>query len=123
LVQALAALPSATRTFSVLFVMLSNYHDPDLIKRGLQLGAIDYLIKTHITPAGVSGSIARWTAAQPAWTPLIAMEYDRTSAVRGPSAHAESGEVVTGSGRPVVEPAHLERSVNRPVMHSRQDFS
>jgi CheY-like chemotaxis protein len=64
--QVLAALRADHRTFSLPVVILSNYDDPDVIQRGLQLGAIDYLIKTHITPAGVSGGIARWMAAQPA---------------------------------------------------------
>jgi DNA-binding response OmpR family regulator len=61
--QVLAALRANRRTSSLPVVILSNYDDPDLINRGLQLGAIDYLIKSHITPAEVSGRVAGWRAA------------------------------------------------------------
>jgi DNA-binding response OmpR family regulator len=61
--QVLAALRANRRTSSLPVVILSNYDDPDLINRGLQLGAIDYLIKSHITPAEVSGRVAGWMAA------------------------------------------------------------
>jgi DNA-binding response OmpR family regulator len=60
--QVLTALRADHRTFSLPVVILSNYDDPDLIETGLQLGAIDYLIKSRTTPAGVSGGIARWLA-------------------------------------------------------------
>jgi CheY-like chemotaxis protein len=63
-VQVLTALRADRRTLSLPVVILSNYDDPGLIQRGLQLGAIDYLIKSQITPARVSGGIARWMAAQ-----------------------------------------------------------
>jgi PleD family two-component response regulator len=62
--QVLTALRADHRTFSLPVVILSNYDDPDLIDTGLQLGAIDYVIKSQTTPAGVSGGIARWMAAQ-----------------------------------------------------------
>jgi CheY-like chemotaxis protein len=86
--QVLAALRADHRTSSLPVVILSNYDDPHLIQRGLQLGAIDYRIKTQITPAGVSGGIARWIAAQAASSTGIAMEmeYERASAVPGATA-------------------------------------
>jgi CheY-like chemotaxis protein len=78
--QVLAALRADHRTSSLPVVILSNYDDPDLIERGLQLGAIDYLIKSQVTPAMVSGGIARWAPARAACDTCIAMDDDRASA-------------------------------------------
>jgi DNA-binding response OmpR family regulator len=86
--QILAALRADRRTFSLPVVILSNYDDPDLIDMGLQLGAIDYLIKSHITPAGVSGRVAGWMAAQAACDTRSAMEYERANAVSARARHA-----------------------------------
>jgi DNA-binding response OmpR family regulator len=41
-------------------VILSNYGEPTMIERGLSLGAIEYLVKSRITPDAVSRSIPRW---------------------------------------------------------------
>jgi CheY-like chemotaxis protein len=78
--QVLAALRADHRTSSLPVVILSNYDDPDLIQRGLRLGAIAYLIKSQITPAGVSDGIAQWMAAQAACVTCLAMD-ERASAV------------------------------------------
>jgi CheY-like chemotaxis protein len=78
--QVLAALRADQRTFSLPVVILSNYDDPDLIQTGLQLGAIAYLVKSKVTPRGLSGGIARWMAAQAPRSTRIAIEYDRVSA-------------------------------------------
>ena len=64
--QVLTELRADHRTCSLPVVVLSNYDDPDLIERCLQLGATDYLVKSQTTPAGVSGAIARWMAVQAA---------------------------------------------------------
>jgi len=61
--QVLAALRADARTFSLPVVILSNYDDPELIERALQLGAIDYLVKSKATPGKVSSGITRWMAA------------------------------------------------------------
>jgi DNA-binding response OmpR family regulator len=82
--QVLTALRADHRTFSLPVVILSNCDDPDLVETGLQLGAIDYLIKSQITPSGVSARIAGWMAAQAACDTRGAMEYERASAA---SAH------------------------------------
>lgn len=79
--QVLEALRADHRTFSLPVVILSNYDDPDLIQRGLQLGAIDYLIKSRITPAQVSDGVARWMVAQAASSIRNSMEYDQWAAV------------------------------------------
>ncbi len=48
------------RTRDVPVVILSNYSERDLIARGLQLGALDYLIKSQTTPARVAGGVGAW---------------------------------------------------------------
>jgi CheY-like chemotaxis protein len=78
--QVLAALP---------VVILSSCDDPDLIERGLQLGAIDYLIKSRITPTRVSGRIAGWMAAQALRRPH--RRGVRASAVSAPERAMPSG--------------------------------
>ncbi len=41
-------------------VILSNYGEPELIERGLRLGALDYLIKSSTSPSQVSAGIQGW---------------------------------------------------------------
>jgi DNA-binding response OmpR family regulator len=41
-------------------VILSNYGEPAMIDRGLSLGALEYLVKSRVTPASVSRSIRGW---------------------------------------------------------------
>jgi len=41
-------------------VILSNYGEPAMIDRGISLGAIEYLVKSRVTPASVSQSIRGW---------------------------------------------------------------
>jgi DNA-binding response OmpR family regulator len=41
-------------------VILSNYGEPTMIDRGMSLGAVDYLVKSRVTPATVSQSIPAW---------------------------------------------------------------
>jgi len=41
-------------------VILSNYGEPTMIDRGISLGAMEYLVKSRVTPATVSHSIAGW---------------------------------------------------------------
>ena len=82
--QVLAALRADHRTVSLPVVILSNYDDPDLIQRGLKLGAIDYLVKSQVTPVWLSGGIARWMASQAPCSTEIAIEHDRACA--GPGA-------------------------------------
>jgi len=82
--QVLTALRADRRTSSLPVVILSNCDDPDLVETGLQLGAIDYLIKSRITPTGLSSNIARWMAGQAAADTRIAAEYERPSTVCAP---------------------------------------
>jgi CheY-like chemotaxis protein len=41
-------------------VILSNYGEPSMIDRGIALGALEYLVKSRVTPASVSQSIPDW---------------------------------------------------------------
>jgi CheY-like chemotaxis protein len=41
-------------------VILSNYGEPSMIDRGLSLGALEYLVKSRVSPASVSQSIPGW---------------------------------------------------------------
>lgn len=44
-------------------VILSNYGEPDLVARGRALGAVDYVVKSRITPPDLSQLIPRWLDA------------------------------------------------------------
>ncbi len=41
-------------------VILSNYGEPSMMDRGHSLGALEYLVKSRVTPASVSQSIRGW---------------------------------------------------------------
>jgi DNA-binding response OmpR family regulator len=41
-------------------VILSNYGEPSMIDKGISLGALEYLVKSRVTPASVSNSIPGW---------------------------------------------------------------
>jgi CheY-like chemotaxis protein len=41
-------------------VILSNYGEPSMIDRGRSLGAVDYLVKSRVTPADISEQIPIW---------------------------------------------------------------
>lgn len=41
-------------------VILSNYGEPSMIDRGRALGAVEYLVKSRVTPADISAQIPGW---------------------------------------------------------------
>ncbi|HEX2680065.1 MAG TPA: response regulator [Candidatus Dormibacteraeota bacterium] len=41
-------------------VILSNYGEPGMVRQGRSLGAVEYLVKSRVTPAEVSRSIPGW---------------------------------------------------------------
>ena len=41
-------------------VILSNYAEPSMIDRGRSLGAIEYLVKSRVTPAEIARQIPIW---------------------------------------------------------------
>jgi CheY-like chemotaxis protein len=58
----LEALRADVRTRHIPVVILSSYGEDDLRERGLRLGALEYLIKSHVVPDEVSRAIPGWTA-------------------------------------------------------------
>jgi len=49
------------RTKNVPVVIVSNYSEDELVSRGLQLGALEYLIKSQTTPGQLSQGVPDWT--------------------------------------------------------------
>ena len=45
-------------------VILTNYSEPELVERGLKLGALDYLVKAETTPAHLSERMEKWMAEE-----------------------------------------------------------
>ncbi|MEA2645829.1 MAG: hypothetical protein QOE92_912 [Chloroflexota bacterium] len=45
-------------------VILTNYSEPELVERGLKLGALDYLVKAETTPAHLSERMDKWMAEE-----------------------------------------------------------
>jgi CheY-like chemotaxis protein len=43
-------------------VILSNYGEPSMIDRGRSLGAVEYLVKSRVTPGEISRKIPDWAA-------------------------------------------------------------
>jgi DNA-binding response OmpR family regulator len=62
--EVLKRLREAPTTSGVPVVILTNYGEPELRERGLELGALEFLIKADTTPAILSRSVERWTEAQ-----------------------------------------------------------
>jgi DNA-binding response OmpR family regulator len=56
----LRALREREATRSLPVVILSAFDEPDLRAAGIQLGALEYLIKSQTTPGEVSGSVFGW---------------------------------------------------------------
>ena len=46
-------------------VILSNYGEPAMIDRGRSLGAVEYLVKSRVTPADISRLIPTWVERGP----------------------------------------------------------
>ncbi len=44
-------------------VILSNYGEPTMIDRGRRMGAVEYLVKSRVTPGTVAQSIPAWIQA------------------------------------------------------------
>ena len=57
----LERLRAGERTKNIPVVIVSNYSEEELISRGLQLGALEYLIKSQTTPGQLSQGVRDWT--------------------------------------------------------------
>ncbi len=49
------------RTQNIPVVIVSNYSEEELVSRGLQLGALEYLIKSQTTPGQLSQGVPEWS--------------------------------------------------------------
>jgi DNA-binding response OmpR family regulator len=57
----LERLRASDRTRNLPVVIVSNYSEEELVARGLQLGALDYLIKSQTTPGQLSQGVRDWS--------------------------------------------------------------
>jgi CheY-like chemotaxis protein len=57
----LERLRGSARTKDIPVVIVSNYTEEELVSRGLQLGALEYLIKSQTTPGQLSQGVRDWT--------------------------------------------------------------
>lgn len=55
-----AVLEGVRGTHDLPVVILSNYGEADMIERGRRLGAIDYVVKSRMTPRDLSRAIPGW---------------------------------------------------------------
>ena len=58
--EVLEHLRTAPGTAAVPIVILTNYSEPEMIKRGEELGAQDYLVKVDTSPAVLAAAARRW---------------------------------------------------------------
>jgi two-component system, OmpR family, phosphate regulon response regulator PhoB len=58
--EVLERLRTAPNTAEVPIVILTNYSEPDMIRRGQQLGAQDYLVKVDTSPAVLAAAARKW---------------------------------------------------------------
>jgi CheY-like chemotaxis protein len=57
----LERLRATPRTRNIPVVIVSNYSEEELVSRGLQLGALEYLIKSQTTPGQLSQGVPDWS--------------------------------------------------------------
>ena len=58
--EVLERLRKAPNTADVPVVILTNFSEPEMIKRGRELGAQDYLIKVDTSPALLAAAARKW---------------------------------------------------------------
>jgi CheY-like chemotaxis protein len=66
--EVLEHLRANEQTAAIPTVILTNFSEPELRQRGLQLGALEFLVKTETTPARLSQSAGHW--ARPGARPV-----------------------------------------------------
>ena len=57
----LERLREAEETRNIPVVIVSNYSEEELVARGLQLGALEYLVKSQTTPGQLSERVPEWS--------------------------------------------------------------
>jgi CheY-like chemotaxis protein len=58
----LQRLRAAPGTAAIPVVILTNYSEPELVERGRELGAHDFLIKAHTPPAVLAEATHKWVS-------------------------------------------------------------
>jgi CheY-like chemotaxis protein len=58
--EVLEQLRATPRTAGIPVIILTNYSEPELVERGRELGAHDYLIKAHTPPAALAEATRKW---------------------------------------------------------------
>lgn len=58
--EVLKRLRTAPRTADVPVVILTNFSEPEMIERGRELGAQDYLVKVDTSPASLAAAARKW---------------------------------------------------------------
>jgi CheY-like chemotaxis protein len=57
----LERLRQSERTRNIPVVIVSNYSERELVDRGLQLGALEYLVKSQTTPGRLAEGVREWS--------------------------------------------------------------
>ncbi|HEY4025101.1 MAG TPA: response regulator [Candidatus Dormibacteraeota bacterium] len=57
----LERLRETDRTQNIPVVIVSNYSERELVDRGYQLGALDYLVKSQTTPGRLAAGVREWS--------------------------------------------------------------
>ena len=60
--EVLRQLRATPSTAGIPVIILTNYSEPELMERGRELGAHDYLIKAHTPPAVLAEATRRWVS-------------------------------------------------------------
>jgi CheY-like chemotaxis protein len=67
--EVLQRLRGTPETEEIPVIILTNFGRPELVDRGLKLGALEFLIKADTTPARLAESAGRWTQTPSRSTP------------------------------------------------------
>ena len=62
----LEILRAQPQTAMIPVVIVSNYGEPELVEKGLKLGALDYLVKSKTTPGQLSSGVLSWANVEDA---------------------------------------------------------
>jgi CheY-like chemotaxis protein len=65
----LQTLRASDETKNTPVVVMSNFSEPTLIKRALQLGALEYVIKTQVEGPALLNAVPRWVNREKAFSP------------------------------------------------------
>jgi DNA-binding response OmpR family regulator len=60
----LRAVRSDERTRGQMVVVLSAYDEPRMVEEGLGLGAVEWLVKSHVTPSELSAVVRRFVTLE-----------------------------------------------------------